>query len=195
MQLGLFSICPTGLSISAFWFDWFSELIDYVHHCIDEYNWIHSIFLLFSSEKQNKLFESIYLIMIMWVRKACWILIIHRCCRILPWCAKASTFCVFVCKKWAMFSFWYCQLICIFNDFYILQFLDLTDWRAWGWRSLLWLVVKSHPFKIYIHFHYCKYAPSWSLGFSGCHRYEAHQRLGLPTIRCKVRRGTKETLR
>jgi hypothetical protein len=65
MQLGLFSICPTGLSISAFWFDWFSELIDYVHHCIDEYNWIHSIFLLFSSEKQNKLFESIYLIMIM----------------------------------------------------------------------------------------------------------------------------------
>ncbi|KAF6137559.1 hypothetical protein GIB67_031838 [Kingdonia uniflora] len=32
-------------------------------------------------------------------------------------------------------------------------------------------------------------------GFSGCHRYEAHQRLGLPTILCKVRRGTKETLR
>ncbi|XP_027086324.1 sulfiredoxin, chloroplastic/mitochondrial [Coffea arabica] len=32
-------------------------------------------------------------------------------------------------------------------------------------------------------------------GFSGCHRYEAHQRLGLKTIRCKVRRGTKETLR
>ncbi|KAL5577532.1 hypothetical protein UlMin_019231, partial [Ulmus minor] len=32
-------------------------------------------------------------------------------------------------------------------------------------------------------------------GFSGCHRFEAHQRLGLPTIRCKVRRGTKETLR
>ncbi|KAK3131730.1 hypothetical protein QOZ80_6AG0510600 [Eleusine coracana subsp. coracana] len=32
-------------------------------------------------------------------------------------------------------------------------------------------------------------------GFSGCHRYEAHQRLDLPTIRCKVRRGTKETLR
>ncbi|GFQ00877.1 sulfiredoxin chloroplastic/mitochondrial [Phtheirospermum japonicum] len=31
--------------------------------------------------------------------------------------------------------------------------------------------------------------------FSGCHRYEAHQRLGLPTIRCKIRRGTKETLR
>ncbi|CAL9071415.1 unnamed protein product, partial [Musa textilis] len=31
-------------------------------------------------------------------------------------------------------------------------------------------------------------------GFSGCHRFEAHQRLGLPTIRCKVRRGTKETL-
>ncbi|XP_010518995.1 PREDICTED: sulfiredoxin, chloroplastic/mitochondrial [Tarenaya hassleriana] len=32
-------------------------------------------------------------------------------------------------------------------------------------------------------------------GFSGCHRYEAHQQLGLPTIRCKVRKGTKETLR
>ncbi|WCJ28180.1 Sulfiredoxin chloroplastic/mitochondrial [Euphorbia peplus] len=32
-------------------------------------------------------------------------------------------------------------------------------------------------------------------GFSGCHRYEAHQRLGLPTISCKVRRATKETLR
>ncbi|CAM6019513.1 unnamed protein product [Sphagnum balticum] len=32
-------------------------------------------------------------------------------------------------------------------------------------------------------------------GFSGCHRYEAHQKLGLPTIRCKIRRGTRETLR
>ncbi|KAK3432362.1 hypothetical protein EUGRSUZ_E04250 [Eucalyptus grandis] len=32
-------------------------------------------------------------------------------------------------------------------------------------------------------------------GFSGCHRYEAHQRLGLPKIRCKVRKATKETLR
>ncbi|CAA2964735.1 sulfiredoxin, chloroplastic mitochondrial [Olea europaea subsp. europaea] len=32
-------------------------------------------------------------------------------------------------------------------------------------------------------------------GFSGCHRYEAHQQLGLSTICCKVRRGTKETLR
>ena len=28
-------------------------------------------------------------------------------------------------------------------------------------------------------------------GFSGCHRYEAHQRLGLETIRCKVRRATR----
>uniref|UniRef100_A0A6N2MJX6 Sulfiredoxin n=1 Tax=Salix viminalis TaxID=40686 RepID=A0A6N2MJX6_SALVM len=37
--------------------------------------------------------------------------------------------------------------------------------------------------------------PICSHGFSGCHRYEAHQRLGLPTIRCKIRRGTKETLR
>ncbi|PRQ49826.1 putative sulfiredoxin [Rosa chinensis] len=34
-----------------------------------------------------------------------------------------------------------------------------------------------------------------SIGFSGCHRYEAHQCLGLPTIRCKIRHGTKETLR
>ncbi|KAL4201242.1 hypothetical protein AMTRI_Chr02g215080 [Amborella trichopoda] len=32
-------------------------------------------------------------------------------------------------------------------------------------------------------------------GFSGCHRFEAHQRLGLASIRCKVRCGTKETLR
>eukprot|EP00249_Psilotum_nudum_P016677 c25941_g1_i1 orf=570-875(+) len=32
-------------------------------------------------------------------------------------------------------------------------------------------------------------------GFSGCHRFEAHQRLRLPTIRCRIRRGTKETLR
>ncbi|KAL5842762.1 hypothetical protein ACOSQ3_013365 [Xanthoceras sorbifolium] len=32
-------------------------------------------------------------------------------------------------------------------------------------------------------------------GLSGCHRYEAHQRLGLLKIRCKVRHGTKETLR
>ena len=31
-------------------------------------------------------------------------------------------------------------------------------------------------------------------GFSGCHRYEAHQRLGLETIRCKVRRATRRTL-
>jgi len=36
---------------------------------------------------------------------------------------------------------------------------------------------------------------SIGLGFSGCHRYEAHQKLGLPTIRCKIRKGTKETLR
>ncbi|XP_071702467.1 sulfiredoxin, chloroplastic/mitochondrial isoform X3 [Rutidosis leptorrhynchoides] len=31
--------------------------------------------------------------------------------------------------------------------------------------------------------------------YYGCHRFEAHQKLGLPTIRCKIRRGTKETLR
>jgi uncharacterized ParB-like nuclease family protein len=29
-------------------------------------------------------------------------------------------------------------------------------------------------------------------GFSGCHRYEAHVRLGLPTILCKVRRATPQ---
>eukprot|EP00271_Cylindrocystis_brebissonii_P004500 TRINITY_DN1618_c0_g6_i1.p1 TRINITY_DN1618_c0_g6~~TRINITY_DN1618_c0_g6_i1.p1 ORF type:complete len:213 (-),score=19.40 TRINITY_DN1618_c0_g6_i1:189-827(-) len=32
-------------------------------------------------------------------------------------------------------------------------------------------------------------------GFSGCHRFEAHQRLGLATIKCRVRRGTDSTLR
>lgn len=32
-------------------------------------------------------------------------------------------------------------------------------------------------------------------GFSGCHRYEAHQRLGLPTIRCRVRKATREVLK
>lgn len=32
-------------------------------------------------------------------------------------------------------------------------------------------------------------------GFSGCHRYEACQRLGLPTIRCRVRRAPKSVLR
>ncbi len=32
-------------------------------------------------------------------------------------------------------------------------------------------------------------------GFSGCHRYEAMQRLGCPTIRCRVRRATPEVLR
>ncbi|MGD2182702.1 ParB N-terminal domain-containing protein [Lusitaniella coriacea] len=26
-------------------------------------------------------------------------------------------------------------------------------------------------------------------GFSGCHRYEAHQRLGKATIKCRVRRA------
>ncbi|MCZ0899713.1 ParB N-terminal domain-containing protein, partial [Microcoleus sp. HI-ES] len=31
-------------------------------------------------------------------------------------------------------------------------------------------------------------------GFSGCHRYEACQRLGLETIRCKVRRATRAVL-
>jgi sulfiredoxin len=32
-------------------------------------------------------------------------------------------------------------------------------------------------------------------GFSGCHRYEAHQRLGKPTIRCRIRRASRSDLR
>ncbi|GIL89093.1 hypothetical protein Vretifemale_16955, partial [Volvox reticuliferus] len=32
-------------------------------------------------------------------------------------------------------------------------------------------------------------------GFSGCHRFEAHQRLGAETIRCRVRKATKEILK
>lgn len=32
-------------------------------------------------------------------------------------------------------------------------------------------------------------------GFSGCHRYEACQRLGLETIRCRVRRAPKSVLK
>ncbi|WP_267904471.1 sulfiredoxin [Thermosynechococcus sichuanensis] len=31
-------------------------------------------------------------------------------------------------------------------------------------------------------------------GFSGCHRYEACQRLGLPTIRARVRRAPRSVL-
>ncbi|MBW4493072.1 MAG: ParB N-terminal domain-containing protein [Oscillatoria princeps RMCB-10] len=31
-------------------------------------------------------------------------------------------------------------------------------------------------------------------GFSGCHRFEAVQRLGCETIRCKVRRATRSVL-
>lgn len=31
-------------------------------------------------------------------------------------------------------------------------------------------------------------------GFSGCHRYEACQRLGLETIRCRVRRAPRSVL-
>ncbi|HEY9849647.1 MAG TPA: sulfiredoxin [Leptolyngbyaceae cyanobacterium] len=32
-------------------------------------------------------------------------------------------------------------------------------------------------------------------GFSGCHRFEACQRLGQPTIRCKVRKAPRSVLR
>lgn len=32
-------------------------------------------------------------------------------------------------------------------------------------------------------------------GFSGCHRYEAHQRLGKEQILCRVRRGNQQVLR
>jgi sulfiredoxin len=32
-------------------------------------------------------------------------------------------------------------------------------------------------------------------GFSGCHRFEAHQRLGLPTILCKVRKANQQVLK
>ncbi|WP_126147239.1 ParB N-terminal domain-containing protein [Synechococcus elongatus] len=31
-------------------------------------------------------------------------------------------------------------------------------------------------------------------GFSGCHRYAAHQRLGLETIRCRIRRAPQSVL-
>jgi sulfiredoxin len=32
-------------------------------------------------------------------------------------------------------------------------------------------------------------------GFSGCHRYQAHQEIGKETIFCRVRKATKQTLR
>ncbi|NEO13227.1 MULTISPECIES: sulfiredoxin [unclassified Moorena] len=32
-------------------------------------------------------------------------------------------------------------------------------------------------------------------GFSGCHRYEAHQRLGKKTIKCRVRRAPSSVLK
>ena len=32
-------------------------------------------------------------------------------------------------------------------------------------------------------------------GFSGCHRYEAHQLLNKPTIKCRVRRAPLSVLR
>lgn len=32
-------------------------------------------------------------------------------------------------------------------------------------------------------------------GFSGCHRFEAHQRLGKNTILCRVRKANRQVLR
>lgn len=32
-------------------------------------------------------------------------------------------------------------------------------------------------------------------GFSGCHRYEAHVRLGLPLIKCRVRKANRHVLK
>jgi uncharacterized ParB-like nuclease family protein len=32
-------------------------------------------------------------------------------------------------------------------------------------------------------------------GFSGCHRYEACARLGMETIRCKIRRASRAILK
>ncbi|MBP0016035.1 MAG: ParB N-terminal domain-containing protein [Cyanobacteria bacterium SBLK] len=32
-------------------------------------------------------------------------------------------------------------------------------------------------------------------GFSGCHRFEAHQRLGKETIKCRVRQATQSVLK
>ncbi|MEX1315564.1 MAG: sulfiredoxin [Synechococcaceae cyanobacterium] len=32
-------------------------------------------------------------------------------------------------------------------------------------------------------------------GFNGCHRVAAHERLGLPTIRARVRRANRQVLR
>ena len=63
--------------------------------------------------------------------------------------------------------------------------------------------VTSIPFIIQVRLHHthdnffphtCLYS-SWLAGFSGCHRFEAHQRLNMKTIKCRVRRGTEATLR
>lgn len=32
-------------------------------------------------------------------------------------------------------------------------------------------------------------------GFSGCHRFEAHQRMGKNTILCRVRKANRQVLR
>lgn len=36
---------------------------------------------------------------------------------------------------------------------------------------------------------------NYYFAFGGCHRYEAHRRLGLPTIRAKIVRGTHADVR
>ena len=65
------------------------------------------------------------------------------------------------------------------------------------WQQVAWMLQRRLKRTLnkslkYINFSFFVSPPT---GFSGCHRYEAHQRLGLPTIRCKIRHGTKETLR
>ncbi|CAD7703441.1 unnamed protein product [Ostreobium quekettii] len=32
-------------------------------------------------------------------------------------------------------------------------------------------------------------------GFNGCHRFEAHKRLGKHSIKCRVRRATRQVLK
>ncbi|KAG2409261.1 Sulfiredoxin protein [Vigna angularis] len=71
---------------------------------------------------------------------------------------------------------------CSWNWIYVLKLLLSLVFKLWLFRSAMMQIDVLEVDGVYY-------------GFSGCHRYEAHQRLGLPTIRCKIRRGTKETLR